>query len=108
MTPSNIEMLAQAFVGWGKGSPANMRDVLHPDCELVVPESIPYGGTVRGADAVIDWFTRELWRWFDEFSSTPEGFIDGGDRIAVPVHVQARAKNGKTMDVRGRHGDRAG
>jgi hypothetical protein len=45
----------------------------------VVPESIPYGGTVRGADAVIDWFTRELWRWFDEFSSailrdTVEGF----------------------------------
>ena len=29
----------------------------------------------------------------------PEGFIDGGDQIVVPVHVQARAKNGKTMDV---------
>ena len=25
--------------------------------------------------------------------------IDGGDRIVVPVHVQARAKNGKVMDV---------
>ena len=25
--------------------------------------------------------------------------IDAGDRIVVPVHVQARAKNGKTMDV---------
>jgi uncharacterized protein len=76
-----------------------MRDVLHPDCELVVPDSVPYGGTFRGVDAVIGWFTRELWRWFDEFSSTPEGFIDGGDQIVVPVQVQARAKNGKTMDV---------
>jgi ketosteroid isomerase-like protein len=27
------------------------------------------------------------------------GFIDGGDEIVVPVHVQARAKNGKRMDV---------
>jgi hypothetical protein len=53
----------------------------------------------RGADAVVDWFTRELWRWFDEFSSTPEGFVDGGDQIVVPGHVQARAKNGTTMDV---------
>ena len=42
---SNVENLAQAFAGWGKDNPANMRDVLHPECELVVPESIPYGGT---------------------------------------------------------------
>jgi ketosteroid isomerase-like protein len=48
---------------------------------------------------VIGWFTRELWRWFDEFTSTPEDLIDARDRIVVPVHVQARAKNGKTMDV---------
>ena len=99
MSPSNVELLAQAFAGWGKGKPANMNDVLHPDCELVVPDSLPYGGTLRGAEAVIGWFTRELWRWFDEFSSTPEGFIDAGDQIVVPVHVTARAKNGETMDV---------
>jgi ketosteroid isomerase-like protein len=96
---SNVELLAQAFAGWGKDKPANMREVLHPRCELVVPESIPYGGTLRGLDPVIDWFTRELWRWFDEFISTPEGFIDGGDQIVIPVHVQARAKNGKTVDA---------
>ena len=81
MSPSNIELLAQAFAGWGKDNPANMRDVMHPDCELVVPDSIPYGGTFRGADAAIGWFTQELWQWFDEFTSTPEGFVDGGDQI---------------------------
>ena len=99
MSASNIELLARAFAGWGKDNPARIRDVLHSEAELVVPDSIAYGGTFRGADAVIDWFTRELWRWFDEFTSTPEGFIDGGDRIVVPVHVQARARNGKAMDV---------
>jgi ketosteroid isomerase-like protein len=99
VSPSNVELLAQGFAGWGKDNPANMSEVLHPDCELVVPDSIPYGGTFRGAEAAIGWFTRELWRWFDEFTSTPEGFIDGGDQIVVPVHVQARAKNGKAMDV---------
>ena len=99
MSQSNIELLAQAFAGWGKDNPANMRDLLHPDCELVVPDSVPYGGTMRGVEQVIGWFTRELWRWFDEFASTPEGLIDGGDQLVVPVHVKARAKNGKTMDV---------
>ena len=99
MTPSNVELLAQAFAGWGKEEPANISDVFHPDCELVVSESIPYGGTFRGADAVTRWFTRDLWRWFEEFTWTPEGFIDAGDQIVVPVHVRARARNGKTMDV---------
>ena len=88
MSPANIELLAEAFAGWGKGRPANMRELLHPDCVLEVPDSVPYGGTFRGADAAIAWFTDELWRWFDEFTSTPEDFIDAGDRIVLPVHVQ--------------------
>ena len=74
MSPSNVELLAQRFAGWGKDNPANMRDVLHPDCELVIPDSVPHGGTFRGAEATIGSFTHKLWRWFDEFTSTPEGF----------------------------------
>jgi hypothetical protein len=96
---SNVELLIGAFAGWGRDNPAGMREILHPDCELIVPDSIPYGGTFRGIDAVVGWFTRDLWRWFDEFASTPEGLIDAGDHIVVPVHVRARAKNGRTMDV---------
>src|ERR1700754_1629049 len=99
MSSANIELLAAAFAGWGKGRPANMRELLHPDCVLEVSDSLPYGGTFRGADAAIAWFTRDLWRWFDEFTSTPEGFIDGGDQIVLPVHVQARAKSGSIVDV---------
>jgi hypothetical protein len=100
MSESNVERLARAFAGWGKHNPAGMRDLLDPDCELVVPPSLPYGGTFRGVDAVIEWFTCGLWSWFDEFASTPEGFIDGDDRIAVPVRVQARTKDGRSVDVR--------
>jgi uncharacterized protein len=96
---SNAEALVRAFAGWGKDNRANLGELLDPDCELVVPDSIPYGGTFRGADATIGWFTRELWRWFDEFTSLPEDLIDAGDRIVVPVHVRARAKNGRTIDV---------
>jgi ketosteroid isomerase-like protein len=99
MMATNAEAMVQAFAGWGKDEPANMRDILAEDCELIVPDSIPYGGTFRGADEVIRWFTEGIWRWFDEFSSTPEGFVDAGDQIVVPVHVKARAKNGKSMDV---------
>ena len=30
-----------SLAGRGKDNPANMSDVVHPDCELVIPESIP-------------------------------------------------------------------
>jgi ketosteroid isomerase-like protein len=97
---SNWQRLAQAFAGWGKGRPADLHGLLSRDCELIVPESIPYGGTIRGADAVYHWFADDVWRWFDEFTSTPEGYVDAGDRVVVQVRVQATAKNGRTMDVR--------
>jgi hypothetical protein len=42
VTTSNVELLAQAFAGWGKDNSANTRDVLDPDCELVVPDSVPW------------------------------------------------------------------
>jgi ketosteroid isomerase-like protein len=99
MSPTNIENLAQAFAGWGRGNPANMADILSDDCELVVPDSIPYGGTRRGREEVIAWFTKDIWRWFDEFTSTPEDVIDAGDRVVIPVNVRAKAKNGRSMDV---------
>jgi hypothetical protein len=58
----------------------------------VVPDSIPYGDAFRGVECGHRQFTRELWRWFDAFTSTPEGFIEvGGDQPVVPVEVQARA-----------------
>jgi ketosteroid isomerase-like protein len=98
-TQSNVQRLAEAFAGWGKDHPADLRDLLSPHCELIVPESIPYGGTIRGADAVYDWFADDVWRWFDEFASTPEGLVDAGDRVVVPVNVRATAKNGRTMDI---------
>jgi uncharacterized protein len=96
---ANGEALIQAFAGWGKDEPANMESILAADCELIVPGSVPYGGTFRGPDECVAWFTRGIWRWFDEFTSTPEGFIDTGDQVVVPVNVKARAKNGKAMDV---------
>jgi ketosteroid isomerase-like protein len=96
---SNVELIYRGFAGWGKDEPARLHTLLAPECELIVPDSIPYGGTFRGPDAFVGWFTHELWRWFDEFTSTPEAVIDAGEVIVVPVNVKARAKNRRTMDV---------
>ncbi len=97
---ANAEVLINAFAsGWGKGKPPALEGV-HPEAELIVPESMPYGGGVyRGRERIAKWFVEDLWVLWDEFSSTPVDFIDGGDKIVVPVHVTGRTRNGTEVEA---------
>lgn len=97
--PTNVERLLTAFAGWGEGNPAGIAELAADDCELVVPESVPYGGTWHGPDAVASWFAVELWRHFEEFNATPIDLIDGGDKVVVPMKVVAVARNGRRMEI---------
>jgi ketosteroid isomerase-like protein len=98
---ANAEILMRAFSsGWGKGKPPDLGDSLHPDAELVAPDSMPYGGGVfRGRERIAQWFAEDLWEMWADFSSTPTDLIDGGDKIVVPVHVKARSHAGNEVEV---------
>jgi ketosteroid isomerase-like protein len=86
--------------GWGKGKPPELDDSVHPDAELIAPHSMPYGGGLfRGRERIAKWFAEDLWEMWAEFSSTPTDFIDGGDKIVVPVHVKAKSHAGNDVDV---------
>ena len=85
-------------------NPAPVRPALegamHPDAELIVPESMPYGGGVfRGQERIEQWFAEDLWQLWAEFSSTPTDFIDGGEKIVVPVHVKGKTHDGTEVEA---------
>lgn len=70
------------------------------DAELIVPETMPYGGgTFRGRERIERWFAEDLWEMWAEFSSVPVDLIDGGDKIAVPVRVTGRTHNGALVEA---------
>jgi ketosteroid isomerase-like protein len=94
--PTNAEVLMKAFASdWGKGKPPALEDAVHADVELIVPESMPYGGGVyRGRERIEKWFAEDLWMLWAEFSSTPVDFIDAGDKIVVPVHIKGKTHAG--------------
>ena len=98
---SNAEVLMRAFAGdWGKGKPPALEGAMHPDAELIVPESMPYGGGVfRGQERIEQWFAEDLWQLWAEFSSTPTDFIDGGEKIVVPVHVKGKTHDGTEVEA---------
>lgn len=61
-------------------------------------DSVPTGGTYRGLDAVKAEWLREVGENFEEFTVTPEEFIDGGDVVVVLGKGHAKVKNGQTVD----------
>jgi ketosteroid isomerase-like protein len=98
---TNADVLMKAFAsGWGKGRPPALDGALHPEAELIVPESMPYGGGVfRGQQRIEKWFAEDLWELWREFSSTPVDFIDAGDKIVVPVHIKGTTHNGAEVET---------
>jgi ketosteroid isomerase-like protein len=80
---ANAEILMRAFAsGWGKGKPPDLGDSVHPDAELIAPDSMPYGGGLfRGRERIAQWFAEDLWEMWADFSSTPTDLIDGGDKM---------------------------
>jgi ketosteroid isomerase-like protein len=96
---TNAEVLMKAFASrWGKGRPPALDGALRPEAELIVPESMPYGGGVfRGQQRIEKWFAEDLWELWREFSSTPVDFIDAGDKIVVPVHIKGTTHNGPRL-----------
>jgi len=98
---NSLQILMRAFASdWGKGKPPALEGAMHPEAELIVPESMPYGGGIfRGQERIEQWFAEDLWRLWAEFSSTPTDFIDGGDKVAVPVHVKGKTHNGAEVEA---------
>jgi ketosteroid isomerase-like protein len=97
----SLQILTRAFASdWGKGKPPALEGAMHPEAELIVPESMPYGGGVfRGQERIEQWFAEDLWQLWAEFSSTPTDFIDGGEKVVVPVHVKGKTHDGTEVEA---------
>jgi ketosteroid isomerase-like protein len=66
------------------------KDVTH-DFELILPETVPWGGTRHGPDGV-EVFATIFRDWVDGQWADPDDFVDGGDLIVVLGRLRGRAK----------------
>jgi len=76
-----------------------LRDVLDPNFEIIEPDSLPYGGTHRGATAYVALMQR-IGELFDlEFA--PDGLHTLGDRtVLLRMHVTFTARaTGRTTHL---------
>jgi ketosteroid isomerase-like protein len=66
-----------------------------PSADIVVPESLPWGGTYRGPDGFKD-MVGQFMGHLEDFRPSPRGFLEAEDEhVVVPLDVQGRTKAGK-------------
>ena len=89
MSQENVEIVRRSFDAFKEGNVSGMLELMTDD--LITHRSDPDGATYHGKEgffqATADWI-----EGFEEWTATPEGFIDAGDYVLVRVLQTARGK----------------
>jgi ketosteroid isomerase-like protein len=89
MSRENVELVRGGFDAFQQGDLSRMLDLMADD--LVTYRADPDGATYHGKEG----FLRATADWtedFDEWSVTPEEFIDAGNGVLVRVRQMARGQ----------------
>jgi ketosteroid isomerase-like protein len=101
MSAENVQKLRDGYAAFARQDMPAVLQAFDEDIEWGVPDSLPFGGTYRGHDAVMRFFG-ELSSHWQELSVEPEEFIDGGETIVVLVRDRGVGRGG-SMDARAVH-----
>jgi ketosteroid isomerase-like protein len=94
MSEENVEILRRGFKEFARGDLDAMLERMDPDVDWQ-PANAPILGveTIRGREALREFFTRDLLEGFDEFRAEPLDYEDLGDAVLVTVRYTARGES---------------
>ena len=99
--PDNVETAKAAYEAFGNGDMDTLKEMFAEDAEWFSSDELPLGGKTEGRDQIIANF-EQLPSYWDEFSVTPDEFIDGGDVVTVRGEQHGAGKGG-SFDCRFAH-----
>lgn len=97
MSQENVEIVRRLYGFWGDRDLSAIEDAIHPDAVIDVSRNVFNPGTHHGIDGVRHFLAQidEVW---EDFKSTPEEFIDAGDKIVV-AHVISGKGRGSGVEA---------
>jgi ketosteroid isomerase-like protein len=101
MTRGNVEILRSAYDALNHGEIDGALAVLEPDAEWCEHSDLPEADMYRGRDAIRAFLLGYLDSW-DDFHQETEELIDGGERVAVLLHLVAKGQ-GSGIEVEARY-----
>jgi uncharacterized protein len=97
---ANADLVRSFWDAFGRRDLDRARAHADDEAEIVIPETVPWGGTYRGPGGFQEMMGGVLGQ-FEDFRPSPESFLEAeDDQVAVPVNVQGRAKSGKDFSGR--------
>ena len=101
MSTENVAIVRSIYENFVKGDIPAVLAALDPDIEWVenTQEFLPFRGTHRGQEAVVNGVFAKVMDIFDEFAVVPEQLHDAGDIVAVEGRVIGKTKTGDVLDA---------
>jgi ketosteroid isomerase-like protein len=97
VSQENVQLVREIYEAVAARDIPGFLGRLAANVEWLAPESLPWGGTHRGPEAVgQEYFAGFLARVDDDFRLEAEELYDAGDSVAVAARLTAHARNGGT------------
>ena len=91
---ANADVVRAAWAGFSQFDFDRATANVDEAAEIVVPESLPWGGTYRGPDGFKEMIGRFIGH-LEDFRPTPTGILEADDdHVVVPIEAQGRTKAG--------------
>jgi len=98
MAQDNVDIVQGAWDAFSRGDIDSVLDVIAPQAETRVPETLPWGGTFMGPDGFGEFLSR-LSESFTQFTATPEKVLGADDNhVVVVAKIKGRTKGGGTVE----------
>jgi ketosteroid isomerase-like protein len=101
MSAANVAVVRSVYENFVRGDIPAVVAVLDPNIEWIEAEHdfLPWRGTHRGPDAVVNGVFAPVQAAFDEFAVIPVTLHDAGDIVVVEGRAKGRTNSGRTIDA---------
>jgi uncharacterized protein len=97
---NNKELIESAYKSFASGDIPGLLGTFDENIEWTEAEGFPYGGTYKGANAILENVFMKLGGEWEGFSAVPDEILDAGDSIVALGHYSGKFNvTGKSMKV---------
>ena len=94
---ANADMVRSAWESFGRGDVDGAVSTTGESAQIVLPESLPWGGTYTGPEGFKEMIGKFL-SHFEEVDPTPQEFLEAeGDHVVVTVEGSGKTKSGNDL-----------
>ena len=98
MAQDNVDVIESAYSAFRKGDIEAVLQYFAESAEIVVPESLPWGGNYEGPEGMRTFIAKSL-DHFTEFKAVPEKVLGADDNhVIVVARNSGRTKSGNRVE----------